>query len=271
MYDNEFANEYGVAPIAPLTMQETNYHESGNALAANSEARAVSEVKAQVIMARQYPRNVLTAHDRIMQECQRPSLAEKAVYSFPRGRETVSGPSIRLAEVLARNWGNCTFGYEVLDRKESLNDRTPGSSIIRAYAWDMETNTYISRQFEVKHWRQTQKGGYALKEDRDIYELEANMASRRMRACILQMIPGDITQNAVNACRMTEASGLSDKMKNPRERETLIAKTLQLYEKMGVKRVITAGKTDILNRCRLQTPLLSIERYMVPEWMVFQE
>ena len=46
---------------------------------------------------------------------------------------------------------------------------------------------------------------------------------------------------------------------------------LRCAEKMGVKRVITAGKTDILNRCRLQTPLLSIERYMVPEWMVFQE
>ena len=35
---------------------------------------------------------------------------------------------------------------------------------------------------------------------------------------------------------------------------------LRCAEKMGVKRVITAGKTDILNRCRLQTPLLSIER-----------
>lgn len=46
---------------------------------------------------------------------------------------------------------------------------------------------------------------------------------------------------------------------------------LRCAEKMGVKRVITAGKTDILNRCRLQTPLLAIERYMVPEWMVFQE
>ena len=46
---------------------------------------------------------------------------------------------------------------------------------------------------------------------------------------------------------------------------------LRCAEKIGVKRVITAGKTDVLNRCRLQTPLLAIERYMVPEWMVFQE
>lgn len=46
---------------------------------------------------------------------------------------------------------------------------------------------------------------------------------------------------------------------------------LRCAEKMGVKRVITSGKTDILKRCRLQTQLLAIERYMVPEWMVDQE
>ena len=46
---------------------------------------------------------------------------------------------------------------------------------------------------------------------------------------------------------------------------------LRCAEKMGVKRVITAGKADVLNMCRLQTPLLAIERYMAPEWMVFQE
>lgn len=41
---------------------------------------------------------------------------------------------------------------------------------------------YISRQFELKHWRTTKNGGYKLTDDRDIYELEANMASRRIRA-----------------------------------------------------------------------------------------
>ena len=240
--DYVYSNPYAIAPAQNVTMNDPNRHESGNALAANSEARAVAEVKAQVLMARQFPRDGSLAAERIINECKRPTLAEAAVYSFPRGKETITGPSIRLAEVLARNWGNNTFGYEVLERKPTMNGHA-GSSVIRAYAWDLETNTYISRQFEVKHWRQTRNGGYPITEDRDIYELESNMASRRMRACILQMIPGDITQAAVSACRLTESSGLSAKMADKNERAKLVAGTIKVYEKMGVQ---TADLEDML-------------------------
>lgn len=192
-------NPYGIAPANNVSMTDAQRHESGNALAANAEARAVAEVKAQVLMARQFPRDPRLSMERILRECERPTLAEQAVYTFPRSNETVTGPSIRLAEVMARNWGNVTFGLEVLERK--TGDRGIGYSVLRAFAWDLETNTYISRQFELKHWRQTKSGGYALKEDRDIYELEANMGSRRMRVCILQVLPGDVTQTAVDKCR----------------------------------------------------------------------
>ena len=46
---------------------------------------------------------------------------------------------------------------------------------------------------------------------------------------------------------------------------------LRCAEQLGVRRVITTGKQEILDACRLQTPTLAIERYMVPEWMVEQE
>lgn len=230
MYDN-YDDDYGVAPV----VQENRIQpQEQNSAAANSEARIVAEVKAQVLMARQFPRDVMYSRERILKECQRPSLAEKAVYSFQRGKDTITGPSIRLAEVLARNWGNCTFGYEVLERKVHPEPGKAGRSTIRAYAWDLETNTYISRRFEVIHWRKTKAGGYPLKDDRDIYELESNVASRRMRACILQMIPGDLTSDAINACRMTESGGLTERMKDPKQREALISKTLSIYERMGV-------------------------------------
>lgn len=225
-------NPYAVGPAQGLSMEETNRHDSGNALAANAEARAVAEVKAQVIMARQFPRNPQYSMENILRECKRPTLADSAVYTFPRGKETVTGPSIRLAEMMARNWGNVTFGYEVLERKK--DERGVGFSVIRTFAWDLETNTYISRQFELKHWRSTKTGGYPITDDRDIYELEANMASRRMRACILQAIPGDVTQAAVDACRYTSSSGLAEKMKDKNERAKLISGTVRVYEKMGI-------------------------------------
>jgi hypothetical protein len=226
-------NPYAVGPAVGVSLAEAQRHDSGNAIAANAEARAVAEVKAQVLMARQFPRDPRAAMERILRECERPTLADKATYTFPRGKETVSGPSIRMAEMMARNWGNNSFGLEVLERKTSTTG--VGQSVLRAYAWDLETNTYISRQFELKHWRQTQSGGYALKDDRDIYELEANMGSRRMRACILQMLPGDVTQAAVDKCRMVAASGIVEAMKDKGKRMTMITRTLQAFEAFGVK------------------------------------
>lgn len=224
-------NPYAVGAASPMQM-DSSRHDSGNALAANMEARAVSEVKAQVIMARQYPRDPMLAMDQILRECERPTLADAAVYTYQRGKEIISGPSIRLAEVLARNWGNVNFGQEVLER--GTDKRGVGFSLVRAFAWDLQTNLYVSRQFEVKHWRATKTGGYKLTEDRDIYELEANMGARRLRACILQVIPGDVTAAAVNACRQTAASGLNDMMKDEKQRAALVAKMLRIYDKMGV-------------------------------------
>lgn len=228
-------NPYSVAPAQPsaISMNDMSRHDAGNVAAANSEARAIANVKAQVIMAKQFPRDPMQAAEKILSECMRPSLADAATYTFPRGKETVSGPSIRLAEVLARNWGNMTFGYEVLERKTPRNGGV-GFSMIRAYAWDFETNLVIDRQFELKHWRTTKSGGYALTDDRDIYELEANMASRRIRACILQMIPGDVTAAAVNACRKTASNGIIEIMNDAKKRSDLIGKMIRIFGKMGV-------------------------------------
>ena len=41
--------------------------------------------------------------------------------------------------------------------------------------------------------------------------------------------------------------------------------------RMGIGRVITAGKRNVLVNCRLKTETMDIERYMVPEWMVEAE
>ena len=43
--------------------------------------------------------------------------------------------------------------------------------------------------------------------------------------------------------------------------------TLSCAERLGIGRVITTGKAEVLNRCRLKTPTLSIRRHMAPEWM----
>ena len=42
---------------------------------------------------------------------------------------------------------------------------------------------------------------------------------------------------------------------------------LRCAERLGVKRVCSAGKPEILQACSLRTPVLEVTRYMKPEWM----
>lgn len=161
--------------------------------------REAMEVQAMVVMAKQFPRNQIQAMDRILNACTRPSLAESAVYSYPRGGQIIEGPSIRLAEVLAQNWGNIDFGIRELRQSNS-------ESTLEAYAWDLETNTRQVKVFQVPHKRVTRQGSKTLTDPRDIYELIANHGARRLRACILGVIPGDVIEQAVKQCSITLAA-----------------------------------------------------------------
>lgn len=159
-------------------------------------SRQMQEVQGQIIMAKKFPRNEIESYNRIMRACQRRSLAEKAEYEYPRGGQKITGPSIRLAEVAAQNWGNIDFGIVELEQKN-------GESQVMAYAWDLETNTRQTKIFSVPHIRSTKKGNIPLTDPRDIYELVANQGARRMRACILGVIPGDVIEAAVEQCHKT--------------------------------------------------------------------
>ncbi len=178
---------------------------------AMSQSRETQEVQAAVFMAKRFPRDENAALARISQSCQRMGLASKAVYTYPRGGQNVTGPSIRLAEAIAQAWGNIQCGVVELEQR-------PGESTCMSYCWDIETNTRDCRVFTVPHIRQTKKGPQVLTDPRDIYELVANQGARRKRACILAVIPKDVVDHAVGACQKTLAGGnkepLIDRLRN---------------------------------------------------------
>lgn len=187
--------------MSELSMQYQNNQQQG-VIGQATASREMEEVKGQIFMAKQFPRNIFQAEQRILDSCKRPSLAEVAMYSYPRGGSKVTGPSIRLAEVLAQNWGNISFGIKELEQRE-------GESVAMAYAWDLETNVRQEKVFTVKHSRQARGKLQKLTDPRDIYELVASSGARRVRACVLGIIPGDIVDNAVNQCEKT-LQGTSD-------------------------------------------------------------
>lgn len=177
-------------------LSEQYNQQQSNVLAQASSSREMEEVKGQIFMARQFPRNIFQSEQRILDSCKRPELAKSAVYSYPRGGTKVEGPSIRLAEVLAQNWGNLSFGVKELEQKS-------GESIALAYAWDLETNVRQEKVFTVPHSRKANGSIKKLEDPRDIYELVANNGARRLRACILGIIPGDIVDKALAECNKT--------------------------------------------------------------------
>lgn len=163
-------------------------------------SRQTQEVQGQIIMAKKFPRDENESYSRIMRACQRKTLAEKASYEYQRGDTKINAPSIRLAEVAAQNWGNVSFGVVELEQKS-------GESTVMSFAWDLETNVRQEKIFTVPHIRHTKKGDYPLTDPRDIYEMVANQGARRLRACILGIIPGDIIESAMEQCNKTLIEG----------------------------------------------------------------
>lgn len=159
-------------------------------------AREVATIQGQIMLAKMFPRNMAEVWKKVEAACSRKKLAENALYQYSRGGTDITGPSIRLAEALINAYGNAKSGFEVIDSN-------PEYSRVRAYAYDMETNTLQERTFDVEHIRQTKAGRTKLTDPRDIYETVANNASRRERACILALIPGDLQDYAVNLCKTT--------------------------------------------------------------------
>ena len=183
--NNQVANPFG-----------GNIVQDSNVGTAQAVSHELAEMQAQIYLAKQFPRDQMKSTERILTACQRPGLAAVAVYSYAKGGASVSGPSIRLAEEIARDWGNLECGWNELERENDM-------SKVRAFAWDKETNVLKTLFFFVPHYRTTRTGRKRITDEREIYELLANQAARRMRNCILALIPGDVVDAAVEQCERT--------------------------------------------------------------------
>lgn len=191
-------------------------------------AREVATIQGQIMLAKMFPRDMAEVTRKVEASCSRKQLASHALYQYARGGTDISGPSIRLAEALINAYGNAKSGFEVIDSN-------PDFSRVRAYAYDMETNTIQERTFDVEHVRQTKTGRTKLTDPRDIYETVANNASRRERACILALIPGDLVEFAVKTCRETLEKNVNI---TPKRIEELV----ESFSKYGVSRVMIEAR-----------------------------
>jgi hypothetical protein len=161
-------------------------------------AKAIGQLQSAMAVAKRFPRDEVQAMSRITAAAGRRRLAEQAEYQYAKGGTSVAGPSIRAAEAIGQAWGNLMSGVTEVRR-----DPTKKESVMLAYAGDLETNTWKFLEFTVPHTIDTRNGAKELSSSRDIYERVMNDGARRLRNCLLSVIPGDVVETFLDKCNET--------------------------------------------------------------------
>lgn len=163
--------------------------------------RVAAEVYAAILVAQQVPRDLEAVQAEMEQLCRMPSMARKAMYKFPKGGKTVTGPTIQLMKELVRIWRNTQWGMVELSRTE-------GKSELLAYAWDAQTNSRSSRIVIVEHKRdKSGENPEDLIDMREIMTNNTNIASRHLRETIATILPLWFVDKAVELCLATMTGG----------------------------------------------------------------
>jgi hypothetical protein len=114
------------------------------------------EVEIQALLAMRNPRDPEQALQRTMAEAtESVRVAEDCFYALPKGGKLIEGPSVRLCEIAARNWGNMRSGSRIVDVGDTM-------VTAQGYAWDLETNYVV---YQERQRRITDKQGRRYSDD----------------------------------------------------------------------------------------------------------
>lgn len=154
-------------------------------------ALAKSEVESQLDAAHRYPRSLKKFLDNAtsMATINRET-AESCIYALPRGGKTISGPSVRLAEICASAWGNLHLAARIVGEEET-------NVIAQGGAWDLERNVRFSVETKRKI---TDRNGKRYNEDMIIMTGNA-AASIALRNAIFRVIPKAFVGQVYDRCR----------------------------------------------------------------------
>ena len=189
--------------------------------AAAAQARA--QVEAMYVMALQRPRDMVLVREKLLAECKRPRFAETARWRLSwlkdsRG-QPLRGPSIRFAEVAMRCLGN--VHVSTLITYEDTERRMVSVTVI-----DLETNVPLCGNFTLEKTverRSVREGQVVVGErvnstgqtvfrvlasEQEVLSKQEALVSRYLRNLVLRILPGDLQDEAIEACIKTEMSGI---------------------------------------------------------------
>ena len=229
---NEITTQQG--PSAHATIEEGANQISVNQSLAVSLARA--EVDQQIATARAMPRSIQRAVSSIMTLATLDDeSAEECIYALPRDGKSIRGPSVRLAEIIASQWGNCRVGARVVhvDRFEKYVEA-------EGVFHDLETNTATTARVRR---RISLKSGRVMSDDMIVVTGNAACAIAKRNA-ILGAVPKAVWRKAFNAVESVVAGDVQTLANRRAEALKFLArygvKPEQLYERLEI-----AGEDDL--------------------------
>ncbi len=226
------SNDTAMIPTATAGNMLQPTSSAAIALAEQSKATVLARYQ----MALMRPRNMDQVRRALLRECERPSLAEVAEYALPRrdkegNKKWIKGPSIRLAEVVARALGNI-YTESVVIAEDDFT-RT-----VRVTVMDLESNISFSgdvvcrkvaerrRLMEDQEYISTRVNSegrtvyvVAVSEPEQLQQQNAAI-SRILRNHILRLLPGGLLDEAIQKCRATQ--GKQDKADPDAHRHRLV-------------------------------------------------
>jgi hypothetical protein len=204
-----------------------------------------SEVEMQIEAAHRYPRSIgKFLKDATSLATHSPEIAASCIYALPRGLDDagrpklVTGPSVRLAEMMASAYGNMHIGARVLDAEAKAVSA-------QGVAWDIEKNLRVT--IEARR-RITNKKGHRYNDDMVVVTGNA-AASIALRNAILRVVPRAYVDQVLLAARRVavgDAKSLPEKRAKLLDRFKILGVTIErVLERLGKVAVEDVGLADI--------------------------
>lgn len=216
--------------------------EVGTGIGFSLDAQTRGEIDIQISTAKRFPRSVKKfIDDALAMATLTEETAAACFYSKPQGGEIITGPSARLAEVVASCWGNVAIeGKPVHDDGRFVTSR--------GVAWDLQNNVRVA--FEAKR-RVTNRQGVRYSDDMVMTTTNA-ATSIAMRNAIFKVVPRAFWGPIEERCREV-ARGKADTLVSTRSRmlkhyATLGVTADRVFARLGIRGIedVTLEHVELL-------------------------
>lgn len=159
-----------------------------------------ANIDSQVATAKQYPRDVRRCVDNsIVMATIDKKTAQSCGYALPRGGKMLTGPSVHLAKLIVRNWGNIRAEAKVVQ----ITDK---QVVSRGTCWDLENN--VATAFEVRR-SIVGKTGHRFSDD--MITVTGNAANAiAYRNAVFSVIPKSVVDKVYESTQRYIIGDISD-------------------------------------------------------------